>query len=258
MVGDIKHIIILESLKGERLTGHELYHDCIRRRIDFQNKPFTHNYYSISSKKELLELLKYYQVNAPYLRGGILLHFEMHGDKGLKGLILSDNSLIEWTELVDQFRPINIATCNELFVTMATCYGRYLYKGVVNPYQKSPYSGYISASKAVLPTDIIDKFTILFESLIDKGNLVEAYLEMEKAESNFYYKDSETNLREAFQTVYNEFAKDADFKAKLIEETKQMGQPISLDEVSSEFIFQKVLKDMFEKHMEAHDFSDCE
>ena len=258
MIGDIKHIVIIESLKkGEKLTGHELYHDCIRRRIDFQNKPFTHKYYSISSKHQLSELLKFYQINAPYLRGGLLLHFEMHGSEIMDGLVLSNNSLVEWAELVDQFRPINIATCNELFVTMATCYGRYLYEGIVDPYQKSPYSGYVSANKAVNPIDIIDKFTILFESLINKGNLVEAYQEMEEADSHFYYKDLKTNAMEAFQSVYNRFAGDAELKAKLIEEAKQMDEQIHLDNNSSELIFQEVFSDMFRKHIQAFDFSDC-
>lgn len=260
MVGDVRHIVIIESLVDERLTGHEIYNDCVRRRIELLKKPFTHKYHSVNSKNQLIELLKYYQINASYLNGGLLLHFEMHGAKNLTGLVLSDNSLIEWKELIDLFRPINIVLCDKLFITMATCYGRYLYKGV-DPYQKSPYSGYISASKAVYPTEIVDKYSILFEQLIDCGNLVEAFLEMEKTESNFYYKDSKRTFEESYKYSYDSLTQNADYKAKFIEECKkqaeQMGHPVP-DEEMSEFIFQKALKDIYIKQKEAFDFKNCE
>src|ERR1043165_9129703 len=44
----------------------------------------------------------------------------------------------KWENLVEYFRPINVITRNNLFITMATFYGRFLYLGV-DPYQKSPY-----------------------------------------------------------------------------------------------------------------------
>jgi len=187
MIGNIKHIVIIQSLVNEKLTGEELYNDCVRRRIDYQNKPMTHRLQNVHSKEELIELLRYFQYNASLLTGGILIHLEMHGDAALKGLILSNGELIEWKELIELFRPINIITCNKLFISMATCNGRFLYRGV-DPYQKSPYSGFISASIIVNTAEILDKFSILFEHLIESGNLVKAYLKMEKTESTFIIK----------------------------------------------------------------------
>lgn len=123
-------------------------------------------------------MMKYYEYNSNYIDGGLLFHFEMYGANDFSGLIFSNGELITWKELVDFIRPINIAICNKLFLTMATCHGRYLYKGV-DTLHKSPFSGYISASIAVYPSEIIEKFTILFDRLIDYGNLVDAYLIME-------------------------------------------------------------------------------
>ena len=184
----------------------------------------------------------------------------MHGAENLTGLVLSNQSLIEWRELIDLFRPINIVTCNKLFITMATCYGRHLYKGV-DPYQKSPYSGCISASKEISWPEIIEKFTLLFERLIDNGNLVQAYLDMQKTASNFYYKDAERTFEESYKAVYKELTENADYKAKFIEESRkqaeQMGHPIA-DEKMSEFIFQKALKDIYIKQKEAFEFEHCE
>ncbi|WP_299840361.1 hypothetical protein [uncultured Tenacibaculum sp.] len=259
MVGQVKHIIIIESLVNERLTGKEIYDDCVRRRIDLYDKPMTHNYYSVSTKEELIELLKYYQINATYMTGGILIHLEMHGSNKLDGLILSNGTLIEWSELIELFRPINLITCNKLFVTMATCYGRHLYKGV-DPTQKSPYSGYISASIAVNPIEIVEKYSFLFEKLIEYGNLVAAYLEMEKTESNFYYKDSEATFKEAYQSFYDNQANNPEFRAKFNLETKkqaeQLGRPFN--EEMADYFFEKSLKEIYAKQKEAFDFSDCE
>jgi hypothetical protein len=256
MTGDIKHIVIIQSLVDERLTGEEMHNDCIRRRIDYQNKPMTHRLHDAHSKEELIELLKYFQYNASLLTGGILIHLEMHGDADLKGLILSNGELIEWKELVDLFRPINIITSNKLFITMATCNGRFLYKGV-DPYQKSPYSGFISASTAVNSTEIVDKFSILFEHLIEGGNLVNAYLEMEKTESNFYYKDSERTFNESYEMTMNEFKNNQDYKDKFlqdaVESAKRMGEP-KPDVEMQELIFKKVTEDIYNKQKEAFEF----
>lgn len=256
MVGDVKHIVIIESLHEERKTGKELYDDCVKRRIDLQEKDFTHNYHSINTKNDFFEILKYYIHNCPYMDGGILIHLEMHGDENKNGLILSDGSLITWTELNDLFREINIITKDQLFITMATCFGRYLYLGI-DPYKKSPFSGYISASVAVYPSEIIDKFLILFENLIEKGNLVEAYLEMEKSESNFFYKDRKRGFDEAFSSTMEKLYGDMNLKKQIIEDTeKQMLKEtgVKLTDEEKELIFKKAITDIYQKSYDAFKF----
>ena len=44
------------------------------------------------------------------MNGGFILHFEIHGDLELQGLILSSGKLIEWEEIVDNIRPYNLDT----------------------------------------------------------------------------------------------------------------------------------------------------
>ena len=154
MTGRIKHIIVIQSLENERLTGSELYNDCIKRRIDLQGLNFTHRLFDVKNKAELLNLLKQYGQNAPLYEEGLLFHLEMHGEDQQNGLILSNGELITWNELVDLFREINIKTNNNLYVTMATCYGRYMYQGV-DPYKKSPYAAFISASSEVYNDKIL-------------------------------------------------------------------------------------------------------
>lgn len=257
MVGNIRHIVVFESLpNGEKKTGEELYKDCISRQIDLlQNDSIkmSHKYYNVRNKGELIELIKYYQVNAEFLNNGLLFHFEMHGDSDLKGLVLADGSLITWKELVELFRPINVTTKDKLFITMATCNGRYLYQGV-NAYEKSPYSGYISASKEVLVNEILEDFAILFEELIDNGNIVAAYLELEKKGSNFYYKDSERTFEEAFLSTIQKQRNDPQFKEEILQDTeKATGKRPTEDEYK--IILEKVINDLYTKQKDAFNFN---
>lgn len=263
MIGNVKHIIVIESLAkkdGINFTGEALYNDVIKRRINLYEKDFKHNFHKVDSKTELYELMTYYQVNSAYLSGGIVFHFEVHGDENLKGLILSNGEIIEWKEISNLLRPINISTCNKVFLTLGICNGRFLYKGV-DPYDKSPYSGFISSSIEVDAEEIYVSFSKLYEDLIEKGNIVEAYLEMKKMKTNFYYKDSKRVFEEGFKDTMNDMSNDSDLKKEIlrnaIEKTeKDTGGKLS--EFESNIIFNAALKDIYSKQLKAFDFTDCE
>jgi len=206
MVGDIRHIIVIQSLSDkEKKTGKILYDDIIKRHIDYlqsENLKMTREFHEVLDKKSFVEILHFYGINSQYMNGGIVIHLEMHGSEDKDGLILSDNSFISWEEIVDLLRIININTKNNLYITMATCFGRYMFKGVSDK-KKSPYSGYISASKKVIVDEILDDFTMIYETLIANGNLVHSYLELDKKGSNFFYMDSETTFEKNFEAFKN-------------------------------------------------------
>ncbi|MBA9074740.1 hypothetical protein GGR22_002913 [Flavobacterium gossypii] len=260
MIGNIKHIIVIESLTnrdGANFTGEALYDDIIRRHIDLYERDFTHAFYKAPTKQDLIETISSYVPKAKELEEGILIHLEMHGDEKLGGLILTDGSLIKWEELADLFREININTCDKLFITLGTCFGRFLYKGV-NPYKKSPYSGYISASIEVNPEEVYIKFGKLFEELINRGNIVESYLEMEKTGSNFYYKDSKRIFEEAFNSSMQQL-KDGLRNEMLNESVKQVKNEIGADipPHMAEILFDLALRNIYLAHKKAFDFDDC-
>lgn len=204
MVGDIRNVIVIQSLfEKETKTGEDLYNDTIRRKIDYLQPDaikMTHKFFDVISKDEFIAILKDFQASAEFFEGGVLFHFEMHGLNDMSGLIFSDSSSINWFELADLLREINIIINNNLFISMATCFGRYLYKGAVYN-KKAPYSGYISASKAVSEYEIMDDFAMLFDELISSGNLVYAYLTLDKKGSNFFYKDLEATNEENLNQI---------------------------------------------------------
>ncbi len=250
---------MIESLPesdGITYTGKALYDDVIERRIRLYEKDFTHNLHQVNSKNDFIEIIKYYQTNAEHLTGGLLLHFEIHGDDDLQGLVLSNGELIIWSEIIDLLRPINITNNNTLFVTMGVCNGRFLYKGV-DPYKKSPYSGFISASQTVSPEEIYVSFSKLFEDLLENGNIVESYLELDKLKTNFYYKDSESTFEEAFKSVINKFNNDAEFKSNFLNESIELTEKATgtkLSEMESDIIFKKAMVDMYDAQKKAFEF----
>jgi len=256
MIGDINHIIVIESLLNERETGTELYNDIIIRNIDYRKSNITTKLHKVNTKEEFKNLLIYYHANSSYLNGGILLHLEMHGENQLTGLVLADGSLLIWEELVTLFRPINVNSCNNLYITMATCNGRFLYKGV-HPYDKSPYSCYISASGTVTNQEIIEQFSLLFERLINNGNLVNSYLEMEMHGTKFYYKDSKATFEEAFQVTAKHFLNDPEIRNEILEETRKQVEKEGLQmppDYPFEFIAKMALKDTYARHKKAFEF----
>lgn len=261
MIGDIKHIIVIESLETtEKQTGKELYNDTIKRQIDYVQPAeikMTHKFFDTQTKNEFIEVLKYLVYNSEYMQGGVLIHLEMHGSNGLDGLIFADNSFVDWVELVDLFREININLCNKLFITMATCYGRYLYKGG-NAKLKSPFSGYISASTPVSVGEIMDDFTIIFDDLIKSGNIVNSYLKLDKMGTNFYYKDTFSVFEESFASILNKMKNDPTIKADIlkiaVEQSQLAGEPIA-DKEMEDFIFNQALKDAYIQHKSAYEFN---
>lgn len=248
MVGQIKHIVVIESLgENDRKTGKELYDDVIRRNIDYKQQKalkMSHKLFEAPTKQDFINILTEITQVSDSFSDGILIHLETHGASNKTGLILADGQLISWSELTDIFREINIATNNNLYVTMATCLGRYMYKAAPTT-QKAPYSGYISASKEVSPNEILENFSLLFETLIESGNLIYSYQVMEKQGSNFYYKDCEATFNANFEKFRctQEF-KDKISKAAREEVARNTGTLISPEE--ADIIYDNALQDNYE------------
>jgi len=169
---------------------------------------------------------------------------------------LSDHSLITWTELVTYFRDINIATKNNLYISLASCHGRYLYEGV-DPELKSPYSGYISASKEVLVDEIIENFSEMFISLIEQGNLIEAYLSTSTGDSSFFYKDSKATFEDLMVITKYRMKNDPSYKEEVFDNAIfrhgiKMGL-VTQDDL--DLMMESAFVDIYERHKKAFEFN---
>jgi len=259
MVGDIQHIIIIQSLEAhEPQTGSELYNDIVRRKIEQlgeQSFVKSHAYFESRTKEEILHILDDILNDVNALQNGLIIHFEMHGSSHLDGLITAENELITWLELVTKFRPINTATQNELYITMATCYGRYLYQAV-DPELKSPYSGYISSSQSVTVQEVMDSFSDVFERLAEDGNLIRSYVASDAEGARFFYKDSKTTFEQLMEHVIDRMRNDPTFREEVLDHpalimAKKMGM---LDDDGLDHMMGKALADIYSRHKRAFEF----
>jgi hypothetical protein len=259
MVGDIQHIIIIQSLEpDEKQTGAELYDDVVNRRIEqLGDLSFIKSqaYFSADSKAEILAVLDNILNDINNRQNGLVIHFEMHGSSHFDGLITADGELISWLELVTKFRPINIATQNQLYLTMATCYGRYLFEAV-DPELKSPYSGYISASQSVTVQEVMDSFGDVFERLIADGNLIRSYLASDAEGGRFFYKDSKTTFEQLMEHIIDRMRNDPSFKEEVLDHPALiMGKNMGIiDDAGLDYIMGKALADIYQRHKKAFEF----
>ncbi|MDQ0064254.1 hypothetical protein [Chryseobacterium lathyri] len=211
MVGNIKHIILIDSIdesENVNFNAESFYRDKIRYPAIAKESTITHEYKKAPNSAIFFEILKKLTENYRDFDDGLLIHFDIHGDKNKKGLILESNELIPWVDLINLLRDLNVLLKNKLYLTMTTCFGRYLYLGV-DFKLKSPYSCYISSSLSVGEIDAYENYGILFNKLFDTGNLIDAYNEMDDTDNKiFYYKDSETTFENAFNSLYKKLTND--------------------------------------------------
>lgn len=222
MVGNIKHIILIDSIdesENVNFNGESFYRDKIRYPAIAKESTITHEYKKAPNSETFFEILKNLSKDYHHFADGLLLHFDIHGDKNKKGFVLESNELIPWSEVINHLRTLNLMLKNKLYLTMTTCFGRYLYLGV-DFKLKSPYSCYISSSDSVGEIDAYENYGILFNRLFDTSNLIDAYNEMDNANNRiFYYKDSETTFENAFRSLYEKLTNDnSPLKKKSLDE----------------------------------------
>lgn len=88
------------------------------------------------------------------------VHFEMHGE--VAGLKLMNGELVEWKQLTKPIRIINVNCANNLFISLATCFGAYF----LNIYHRfdlpAPFYGYVGSETSLWPDALIVNFTEFF------------------------------------------------------------------------------------------------
>lgn len=162
-------IFILQSLPSdERQTGAEI--ELKIKYLSYRGKPISAELIDIHSSEELFQTLDKVKELIP---SGVLpfIHFEIHGSKN--GLNLSNDEIVEWSKLKDTFLDLNKKTKNNLFISLATCYGGHLLK-IYKPWEPCPFYGYIGPTEEVKNRDLEASFSAFFEILITENDFAKA------------------------------------------------------------------------------------
>lgn len=153
-------IFILQSLRYERRTGDEIFTKV--RQISFRDGSITGVLIDIRDKEHFFQVLS--GIRHESIRGiKPFIHFEIHGS--VEGFELDTGERIAWELLKEPLREINKTTGNNLFISLATCFGAYLLK-IYKPWETCPFVGYISPLREVKNHELEASYSVFFEVLL--------------------------------------------------------------------------------------------
>lgn len=178
MVVCANHILILHSHKSnDRPTSEE-----VARQISYvalrKNYPEFVQLIPVPNRAKLFEVLEEIKDHTKdWLKP--MIHFEMHGSPD--GLGLSEESdIVTWEDLKEPIREINIISKNNLFVSLATCYGAdflKLYEG----WKPCPFFGFVGPMIEVGERDLENSFCEFFTTLLQTDSFQDALFAIQKS-----------------------------------------------------------------------------
>jgi len=197
-------IVVLQSLREEdRQTGREMQ-SVINTALLSKGQDGFAQLYNLTSKNELVFMLLSMKQQA--IDDGLkpLIHFEIHGDEN--GFEMSNRDLVSWFDIKEIIRDINIATRNNLFISLATCYGGYFLQ-IFDINKPCPFFGYIGMKEIAYELDLEFSFTAFFQTLLTGGTFLEAIAAMKREVPSNAHNLSYINCNQFYNWIIQENAK---------------------------------------------------
>lgn len=198
---EFSHVYVIESLgPDERKTGTELFNDVIRKRMMQRGSENLCELIEINSKSAFLLALETIRQAEIHQLANPIIHFEMHGDEN--GLQLINNETITWDELQFYLLQLNGICQNNLFVTMATCKGGYIFKAI-NPAGWSPFWGFVGPFDIVSFGEVIENYSAFYDEFLqscDFNLAIEALNDSNPSgKSQFRFHNTEYVFQKAYE-----------------------------------------------------------
>jgi len=207
-------IIVLESLMDDEIkTGENLFNDLLKWK-SLEIEGLHSEFKRILNRNDFFEQIKHLKKEVQDEDILPILHLEFHGDQEKKGLTLVNGELINWTELVNTFREINILSKNNFVVSLASCYGFYM-NSAVKLKEKAPFWGFIGATKEISSGDIEISFESFFKTLLstlDFNLSVKNLNETNGMEYRYAFYQAEEYFNFIFKKHEDEYYKPENFK----------------------------------------------
>ncbi len=184
-------VVIIQSLQPkDAKTGTELYEDVLRR-LEFKLHNFRAELINVESKSELFEILYDIERRVSEKKSIPLLHFEAHGTK--EGLWLAGEEEVTWEELIVPISRINSKCGNNLFLSIAACWGGNI-QFQIDIARPSPFRGFIGPFGPLSEKDVISSFVPFFEALLDTDDFHAAIEALKRGNADrieFHHLNSE-------------------------------------------------------------------
>lgn len=204
---DFNSIIVIESLlENDTQTGKQLFNDILKRRCEQLENSVSPEYQFVSSKKEHKELLSSILERMETSNFQPIIHYEIHGCT--KGVVLKNQELILWSELITFLKKANQLTNNNIFVTFATCYSTAIFNSI-DIRTKCPFWGIISSDEEVKTENIALNYTGFYDTLLTTKSVESAIdsLNKQNKEIGFQLKfiNSETFIKKLISHVNKKY-----------------------------------------------------
>ncbi len=198
-------IYVIESLGADdKKTGQMLYHDIIKIRL-FQKELFNNcELIFVNSKAEFLKALDHIREETIHNLVNPIIHLECHGSK--TGLEMNNGATVTWSELQFRLSELNLICGCNLFITLATCYGGYIYTAI-KPSLRSPFWGYVGAFEEVYYPEILSDFHAFYDEFLQSLNINTALTALNKANNDKKSQFRFQNTEFAFKVAYENYEK---------------------------------------------------
>lgn len=201
-------IIVLQSLDdSDRKTGTELHVDIISRRA-WINPNLDTELIEIENKSQFFERLLEIKQNCLKHHIVPFLHLETHGYND--GISLRSGENILWRDILPVIRDINIASRNNLFISVASCFGGRI-QFIININEPCPMRGFIGPMSLIHEKDLLISFTAFFDTLLITNDFIKAINALNASNNSgvsFDYLNSEAFFDLVAQTKNDEFREE--------------------------------------------------
>lgn len=159
---------IIESLPEEERTGKVL-----EQSLKGMEKPVLGpekiHYHYVFSKSDLTNLLIDISLNASNTYP--IIHFEIHGCEN--GLYMHSGEVFSWKELAVYLRFINVITKNNLFITMAVCFGARLL-AALDGRLPSPCWGFVGSFEPLIVENLMICYNRFYKTFLTNYDVNES------------------------------------------------------------------------------------
>jgi hypothetical protein len=196
-------IYVIESLRSDDLkTGEELYNDIIKLKLWQKGLYDNCELFQPISKIDFFNSIE--KIKSESEKDSIypLIHLEMHGSKD--GIQVTNGEIINWNELQNRLIELNILCKCNLFLTMATCYGGYIYS-TISPSLRTPFWGFIGPFETVKAGEVLINFTAFYEEFIESLDINKAVILLNESNPNNKSRFKFHNTEFAFDVAYKNY-----------------------------------------------------
>ncbi|MEQ9467409.1 MAG: hypothetical protein RLN88_08360 [Ekhidna sp.] len=198
-------VYIIESLEDETKTGKWLYEDIVA--FSYRDDVLRIEYFEFKSKLEFFQILN--KIRREINSYGILpiIHIEAHGDeRGFE--VAKSTEEISWSELNDHLIEINIASQNNITLSLGICKGHYINLDLADRFRsktRCPYAINISPQEQIGSNEIKYGFSSFYQNLLISKDFGKAMEKMQEITSLNILRTTDSFVHQIMHTIKEEF-----------------------------------------------------